>query len=29
MYTSTYTHHFKVVNGQVTYFRGLDDFQGK
>lgn len=27
MYTSIYTHHFKVVNGQVTYFRGLDDFQ--
>lgn len=26
-YTSIYTHHFKVVNGQVTYFRGLDDFQ--
>jgi ketosteroid isomerase-like protein len=27
MYASTYTHHFKVVNGKVTYFRGIDDFQ--
>lgn len=27
MYTSTYTHHFRVVNGKVAYFRGLDDFQ--
>lgn len=27
MYASTYTHHFKVVNGKVTFFRGLDDFQ--
>lgn len=26
-YTSTYTHHFKIVNGKVTFFRGLDDFQ--
>jgi ketosteroid isomerase-like protein len=26
-YTSEYTHHFKVVNGKVTYFRGVDDFQ--
>ncbi len=26
-YTSTYTHHFKVVNGKVSYFRGVDDFQ--
>jgi ketosteroid isomerase-like protein/predicted ester cyclase len=26
-YASTYTHHFKVVNGKVTFFRGLDDFQ--
>lgn len=25
-YSSTYTHHFKVVNGKVTYFRGVDDF---
>ncbi len=22
-----YTHHFKVVNGQVAYFKGLDDLQ--
>ncbi len=27
MYASTYTHHFKVVNGKITYFRGIDDFQ--
>ena len=27
MYASTYTHHFKVVNGKITYFRGVDDFQ--
>lgn len=26
-YASTYTHHFKVTNGKVFYFRGLDDFQ--
>ncbi|MCC6462255.1 MAG: nuclear transport factor 2 family protein [Saprospiraceae bacterium] len=26
-YASTYTHHFKVVNGKVTFFRGVDDFQ--
>ena len=26
-YTSLYTHHFTVVNGKITYFRGLDDFQ--
>lgn len=26
-YASNYTHHFKVVNGKITYFRGLDDFQ--
>jgi len=26
-YASMYTHHFKVVNGKITYFRGLDDFQ--
>lgn len=26
-YASNYTHHFKVVNGKVTFFRGLDDFQ--
>lgn len=26
-YTSTYTHHFKVVNGKITSFRGVDDFQ--
>jgi len=26
-YSSTYTHHFKVVNGKITYFRGVDDFQ--
>ncbi len=26
-YTSTYTHHFKVQNGKLTYFRGVDDFQ--
>lgn len=26
-YASTYTHHFKVTNGKVSYFRGLDDFQ--
>ena len=25
-YASTYTHHFKVVNGKVTYFKGLDGF---
>lgn len=27
MYASTYTHHFKVVNGKITFFRGVDDFQ--
>lgn len=27
MYASTYTHHFKVVNGKIAYFRGVDDFQ--
>lgn len=26
-YASTYTHHFKVVNGKITFFRGVDDFQ--
>ena len=26
-YSSTYTHHFKVVNGKITFFRGVDDFQ--
>lgn len=26
-YASMYTHHFKVANGKITYFRGLDDFQ--
>jgi len=26
-YASTYTHHFKVVNGKIAFFRGLDDFQ--
>ncbi|MBC7776958.1 MAG: nuclear transport factor 2 family protein [Phycisphaerae bacterium] len=26
-YASTYTHHFKVVNGKIAYFRGVDDFQ--
>lgn len=26
-YASTYTHHFKVVNGKISFFRGLDDFQ--
>jgi ketosteroid isomerase-like protein len=26
-YTSTYTHRFKIVNGKVAYFRGVDDFQ--
>lgn len=25
-YTNTYTHHFVVKNGMVTYFRGVDDF---
>jgi len=29
MYTSVYTHHFKVTNGKVTFFRGLDDFPVK
>lgn len=27
IYASTYTHHFKVENGKITYFRGVDDFQ--
>mgnify|MGYP002867939390 CR=1 FL=1 len=27
MYASTYTHHFRVVNGKLASFRGLDDFQ--
>lgn len=27
MYTTTYTHHFRIVNGKISYFRGLDDFQ--
>ena len=27
MYASTYTHHFTVKDGQVVYFRGIDDFQ--
>lgn len=26
-YSSTYTHHFKVTNGKISYFRGVDDFQ--
>lgn len=26
-YKSTYTHHFKVVDGKVTFFRGIDDYQ--
>lgn len=26
-YASMYTHHFKVANGKVSFFRGLDDFQ--
>lgn len=26
-YTSTYTHHFRVSNGKVSFFRGVDDFQ--
>jgi ketosteroid isomerase-like protein len=26
-YSSNYTHYFKVVNGKVTMFRGIDDFQ--
>lgn len=26
-YTSTYTHHFKVMNGKITFFKGIDDFQ--
>jgi steroid delta-isomerase-like uncharacterized protein len=26
-YKSTYTHHFKVANGKVTFFRGIDDYQ--
>ena len=26
-YASTYTHHFKVLNGKITFFRGVDDFQ--
>lgn len=25
-YASTYTHQFKVVNGKVTFFKGLDGF---
>ena len=27
MYASTYTHHFKVTNGKIAFFRGVDDFQ--
>ncbi|MBL7781308.1 MAG: nuclear transport factor 2 family protein [Saprospiraceae bacterium] len=27
MYTSSYTHRFKLKNGQVVFFRGIDDFQ--
>jgi len=27
MYATTYTHHFRVVNGKLASFRGLDDFQ--
>lgn len=27
VYSSTYTHHFQVKNGKITYFRGVDDFQ--
>ena len=26
MYASTYTHQFKVVNGKVVYFKGMDGF---
>ncbi|MBK9018104.1 MAG: nuclear transport factor 2 family protein [Saprospiraceae bacterium] len=26
-YATTYTHHFKVANGKVTFFRGVDDYQ--
>ncbi len=26
-YASTYTHHFKVRDGKIAYFRGVDDFQ--
>jgi len=28
-YTSAYTHHFKVTNGKVSFFRGGDDFPVK
>lgn len=28
-YTSAYTHHFKVANGKVSFFRGGDDFPVK
>ena len=28
-YTSAYTHHFKVTNGKVIFFRGVDDFPVK
>lgn len=27
IYTSSYTHRFKLKNGQVVLFRGIDDFQ--
>jgi predicted ester cyclase len=26
-YSTTYTHQFKVVNGKITYFRGMDGYQ--
>lgn len=26
-YASSYTHHFKVTNGKISFFRGVDDFQ--
>lgn len=26
-YATTYTHHFTVKDGKITYFRGVDDFQ--
>lgn len=25
-YSSKYTHHFKIVNGKISYFNGLDGF---
>lgn len=26
-YSSTYTHHFRIVDGKIAFFRGVDDFQ--